>query len=196
MQALQRHDLMTLEDYSQQRAEFRERVMKHKRHRRFDVGPNLTFYFEDRLTMQYQVQEMLRIERIFEDDAIKEELDTYNALIPDGRNLKATVMLEFEDEAVRRQRLSELVGIEHDIYTQVEGHEKIMAIANEDLERSTSDKTSAVHFMRFEYTADMISSLRAGARLYFGSDHEHYHQNAAVSTQTHASLLKDFDNGH
>jgi hypothetical protein len=193
MNKLERKDLLSLEQYAEDRKDFRGRVMAHKQDRRVDIGPNLSLYFEDRLTVQYQVQEMLRIERIFEADAIEEELDTYNPLIPDGRNLKATAMLEFPDVELRRQRLAELVGIEHRIWLQVNGHGKSFAISNEDLERSTSEKTSAVHFMRFELEQEMVDALKAGAGISFGSDHPAYlHQARAADAQREA-LLGDLD---
>jgi len=159
MQPLDRKDLFSLEDYSDKRAEFRARVLEHKKRRRVDIGPNLSLYFEDRLTIQYQVQEMLRIEKIFEAAGIADELGAYNPLIPDGDNLKATAMLEFSDVDERRKRLAELVGIEHKTWLQVDDLDKVYAIANEDLERSTDEKTSAVHFMRFQLTDDMIEQI-------------------------------------
>jgi len=191
MKPLTRQDLMSLEAYAEQRAAFRNRVIGHKKNRRVDVGPNFSLYFEDRLTIQYQVQEMLRIERIFEAAGIQEELDTYNALIPDGSNWKATAMLEFEDVEVRRRRLAELTGMEHLVWMQVHGNEKVFAIANEDLERSTAEKTSAVHFMRFELTPEMIADLRDGAALSFGSDHEGYRHQVKVSEETRNTLMGD-----
>jgi hypothetical protein len=189
--ALTRTDLLSLEQYSEQRASFRARVMEHKKSRRVDIGPNLSLYFEDRLTIQYQVQEMLRIERIFEGEGIQEELDTYNPLIPDGHNLKATTMLEFEDEAERRMRLAELVGIEHLVWLQIEGFEKVFSISNEDLERSTDEKTSAVHFMRFELSTEMITALRGTAKLGFGCDHPNYTHHVQVTDPIRSSLLAD-----
>jgi hypothetical protein len=193
MKPLTRSDLLSLECYAEQRTAFRNRVIEHKKHRRVDVGPNLSLYFEDRLTMQYQIQEMLRIERIFEAAAIQEELDTYNALIPDGSNWKATAMLEFEDVDVRRKRLAELVGLEHLVWIQAGGSEKVFAIANEDLERSTEDKTSAVHFLRFELTPEMIGELREGTDASFGCDHEGYRHQVNVSVETRNALLQDLD---
>ena len=193
MKPLTRQDLMSLENYAEQRAAFRRRVIEHKKHRRVDVGPNLSLYFEDRLTMQYQIQEMLRIERIFEAAAIQDELDTYNALIPEGSNWKATAMLEFEDVDVRRRRLAELTGLENLVWMQVADNEKVFAIANEDLERSTEEKTSAVHFMRFELTPAMIAGLRNGGALSFGCDHEGYRHQARVSAQTRSALMQDLD---
>ena len=191
MDQLKRDDLFSLEQYAEQRADFRARVLEHKKSRRVDVGPNLSLYFEDRLTIQYQVQEMLRIEKIFEAAGIEDELAVYNALIPDGGNLKCTAMLEFEDEAVRRKRLAELVGIEHEVWALVDGYEKVIAISNEDLERSTEEKTSAVHFMRFELSAEMIAALRSGAGLAFGTDNAEYLHATDVSAETREALLDD-----
>jgi hypothetical protein len=156
-----------------------------------DVGPNLTLYFEDRLTVQYQVQEMLRIERIFEAAGIEEELAAYNPLIPDGSNLKCTAMLEFEDVVERRRRLAELVGVENRIWLQVEGFEPVYAIANEDLDRSTDEKTSAVHFMRFEFTPGMIAALRSGAGLTAGVNSDLYRHETAIEGATRKALLSD-----
>jgi hypothetical protein len=191
MKQLKRSDLLSLEQYAEQRSRFRARVLEHKKNRRVPVGTDLALYFEDRLTIQYQVQEMLRIEKIFEADGIEEELSTYNPLIPDGSNLKCTTMLEFRDAAVRRERLAQLVGIEHLVWLRVEGHDKVFAISNEDLERSTGEKTSAVHFMRFELTGEMITALRAGAGLSFGTDHAGYPYESDVSAETREALLAD-----
>jgi len=188
---LRREDLFSLEKYAERRPEFRAQVIEHKKHRRVDVGPNLTLYFEDRLTVQYQVQEMLRIERIFEADAIEEELEAYNPLIPDGSNLKCTAMFEFEEVGLRRRRLAELAGVENHIWLQVEGHEKVYAIANEDLDRSTDEKTSAVHFLRFELAPGMIRALREGAALRFGVAHDLYAHETTVNGATRRSLLAD-----
>lgn len=191
MDKLKREDLFSLEQYAEQRAEFRERVMAHKKNRRVDIGPHLSLYFEDRLTIQYQVQEMLRIERIFEAGAIQDELDTYNPLIPDGSNLKATAMLEFEDVELRRRRLAELVKVEHQIWLQVDGHEKIRAIANEDLERSTDEKTSAVHFLRFELDSGMTAAARSNTGISLGVDHEFYRYATVLEGRTKRSLIND-----
>lgn len=193
MEHLNKQDLLSLEDYARERSDFRARVMKHKEGRRVPVGPNFTLYFEDRLTIQYQVQEMLRAERIFEAEGIDEELQTYNPLIPDGSNLKATAMFEFEDRDERAQRLGELAGVENRIWAQVEGHEKVFAIANEDLDRSTEDKTSAVHFLRFEFDADAVAALKDGAGLSFGIDHDKYRHEATVTGDTLESLVSDLD---
>ena len=184
---------MSLEQYAEKRAGFRAKVLEHKKNRRVDVGPNFTLYFEDRLTIQYQVQEMLRIEKIFEADGIMEELDAYNPLIPDGGNLKCTAMIEFGDVELRRKRLAEMVGMENTVWARVDGHDKVFAIANEDLERSTDEKTSAVHFMRFEFSRDMINELLGGADLEFGCDHENYHHSVKVPEKTCQALAGDFN---
>ena len=150
MNKLSRDDLFSLEQYAEARPAFREKVLEHKKNRRLDLGTNAALYFEDRLTMQYQVQEMLRIERIFEADGINEELEAYNPLIPDGTNWKATFMVEFPDIAERKAMLTQLVGIEDRVYVHVADFERVYAIADEDLERADDEKTSAVHFLRFE----------------------------------------------
>ena len=192
MPQLTRDDLMSLEEYAAARPEFRQKVMEHKKNRIVQVGPNATMHFEDALTMQYQIQEMLRIERIFEPEGIQEELDAYNPLIPDGRNLKATFMFEFPDEEERRKRLAELAGVENTIWLRVGDNEKVPAIANEDLDRSTEEKTSSVHFLRFELTDDMIADLKAGAPLVIGIDHPAYRQQVEVPENVRQSLLNDF----
>ncbi|MEX2354210.1 MAG: DUF3501 family protein, partial [Gammaproteobacteria bacterium] len=174
MDKLKKSDLYTLEKYAEVRKDFREQVLEHKKNRRLAIGPNATLYFEDRMTLQYQVQEMLRIEKIFEAAGIEEELSAYNPLIPDGKNWKATFMLEYGDIAERRKRLAELTGVEGKVWMQVQGFDRIVPIYNEDLERSTADKTSAVHFMRFELTDDMITALKGGASLSAGIDHPKY----------------------
>lgn len=174
MQKLTRDDLMSLEQYAENRAAFREQVLEHKKNRRLDLGTNAALYFEDRLTMQYQVQEMLRIEKIFEADGINEELDAYNPLIPDGSNWKATFMIEFPEVEIRQQMLTQLVGIENKVYMQVADFDRVYAIADEDLERADEEKTSAVHFMRFELSPEMATSLKSGASLIAGIDHDNY----------------------
>jgi hypothetical protein len=191
MNKLRREDLFSLEQYAEQRADFRDCVMAHKKHRRVNVGPHLSLYFEDRLTVQYQVQEMLRIEKIFEAGAIQEELDTYNPLIPDGSNLKATAMLEFEDVELRHKRLGELVRIENHIWLQVDGHEKVYAIANEDLERSTDEKTSAVHFLRFELDREMAAAAQSEAGISLGVDHDFYRYETVLEGPARRSLIND-----
>jgi hypothetical protein len=194
MRKLAREDLYSLEKYSELRDEFREQVMRHKRDRRLPLGTNATLYFEDRLTMQYQVQEMLRIEKIFEAEAIQEELDAYNPLIPDGSNWKATFMVEFPDAAERRAMLQSLVGIEDRVWVQVNDNQMIRPIADEDLERSDEGKTSAVHFLRFEITAEDIRALKAGAPLAAGIDHTAYQVEVRpVAPGIRDSLLRDLD---
>ena len=193
MNKLSVNDLMSLERYARERPDFRARVLEHKQARKLGVGPNTTWLFEDRLTIQYQVQEMLRAERIFEPEGIAEELESYNPLIPDGSNWKVTVLIEFPDEDERRRQLSVLRGIEDRCWVQVGGQGRVLAIADEDLERENEEKTSAVHFLRFELTAGMIASLRAGAELSAGIDHERYrHAVQPVRDATRRSLLGDF----
>ena len=194
MQKLTREDLYSLEQYSDIRDEFRDKVLQHKRNRRIALGTNAALYFEDRLTMQYQVQEMLRIERIFEAAGIKEELDAYNPLIPDGSNWKATFMVEFPDVEERKAMLSRLLGVEDKVYVKVDGFDAIYAIADEDLDRSDEKKTSAVHFMRFELPSDQVDALRDGAELAAGIDHENYMvEISPVAENIRRSLLGDLD---
>ena len=190
-QPLTRDDLMSLEQYAQHRVSFRAAVIEHKKNRRVSIGEYLHLYFEDRLTVQYQVQEMLRIEKVFEADGIEDELGAYNPLIPNGRNLKATAMLEYQDVEQRKQQLALLRGIEDTIWVQVDDFERVYAISNEDLERSNAEKTSAVHFMRFELEPPMIAALHSGARLSMGSSHESYPFSTEVDAATHSALLAD-----
>ncbi|NND44977.1 MAG: DUF3501 family protein [Xanthomonadales bacterium] len=191
MKHLTREILMSLEEYAERREAFRRQVIEHKKDRRVSLGPHLNLYFEDRLTIQYQVQEMLRIERIFEAAGIEEELEAYNPLIPDGQNLKCTAMLEYQDVAERKQQLAALKGIENMVWVRVEGFDPVYAIANEDLERSNEEKTSAVHFMRFELGEDMIEALHAGASLAMGVNHDLYRHQTEVTGRVRASLLGD-----
>jgi hypothetical protein len=193
MDKLTTDDLLSLERYHKERPRLRAEVLEHKRHRQAPLGPHLTLYFEDRLTMRYQVQEMLRAERIFESEAIAEELDAYNPLIPDGTNLKATMMLEYPDVEQRRAALARLKGIENRVYLEVAGMGRVFAHADEDLERSDDTKTSAVHFLRFELDAAMRSALKNGAALTLGVDHEHYAQELDASAELRKSLAADFD---
>lgn len=189
---LTRTDLMSLEQYSTARKDFRAKVIEHKRNRSVALGPNATWSFEDRLTMQYQVQEMLRVERIFEADAIQEELDSYNPLIPDGHNWKATFLLEFPDADERRERLSQLKGVEDRCWVQVAGFDRVWAIADEDLERENDDKTSSVHFLRFELSPQMCAQVKAGAAIGAGIDHDNYrHAVASLPQNVRESLAKD-----
>ncbi|MBS0387503.1 MAG: DUF3501 family protein [Proteobacteria bacterium] len=185
-------ELLSLEQYARERAAIRARMIEHRALRRLQLGAHCTWSFEDRETVRYQVQEMLRAERIFEPDAIAEELAAYNPLIPDGNNLKATLLLEYPDPAERALRLAELRGIEHRCWLKVEGHETVNAIADEDLERSNEQKTSAVHFLRFELTPGMIASLVAGATLAAGIDLPAYMQTVdPVPESLRAALLAD-----
>ena len=194
MQKLCKDDLYSLEKYSEIRDDFRSKVMEYKRDRRLPLGTDATLYFEDALTMQYQVQEMLRIERIFESAGINEELDAYNPLIPDGSNWKATFMVEIPDEEERRQMLTHLVGIEDAVWMQVGESEKIRPIADEDLERSDEKKTSAVHFLRFELTEAQVGALKGGATLSAGVDHENYQVDVSpVADNVRNSLIGDLD---
>ena len=178
MNKLTRGDLLSLEKYAEVRPEFRARVMAHKRNRQMPIGPNATLYFEDALTMHYQVQEMLRAERIFEAAGIQEELDAYNPLIPDGSNWKATFMMEYPDEAERREKLAQLLGIEKHIWVQVADFARVTPIADEDLERETADKTSSVHFLRIELTPEMAQAVKQGAPVSMGIDHPAYNYTA------------------
>jgi len=185
-------DLMSLERYSRERPEFRARVIAHKRNRQVSVGPSSLWLFEDRLTVQYQVQEMLRTERIFEAEGIAEELAAYNPLIPDGTNWKATYLIEYVDPEVRRVQLERLRGVEDCCWVQVAGLPRLFAIADEDLDRSNDTKTSAVHFLRFELTADMAARLKGGAALSVGIDHPNYrHEIAPVLDNVRAALVAD-----
>lgn len=186
------HDkLFSLEHYARIRPEFRAKVMAHKNNRRVQLGDHATLYFEDALTMQYQVQEMLRLERIFEAAGIQDELDTYNPLIPDGRNWKATFMMEYGDETERRAALARLIGIDKAVWMQVEGFPKVTPISNEDLDRETDDKTSAVHFMRFELSAEMVAAVKQGAVVRAGIDHPDYHAEVQLPQPVRDSLADD-----
>ena len=194
MQKLTRDNLISLEEYAERRPAFRQKVIEHKRNRRLDLGTNAALYFEDFLTMQYQVQEMLRIERIFESDGINEELNAYNPLIPDGSNWKATFMIEFPEVEERRAMLSKLRGIENRVYVQVADFDRVLAVADEDLERSDDEKTSAVHFLRFELPAEQVAALKGGASLVAGIDHENYRVEVSpVADNIRQSLVADFD---
>jgi hypothetical protein len=193
MQKLTADDLLPLESYHKERPRLRAEVLAHKRHRQAPIGPNVTLYFEDRVTMRYQVQEMLRAERIFESEAITEELAAYNPLIPDGTNLKATMMIEYPEVTERRAALARLKGVENSVYLEVANLGRVFAHADEDLERSDDTKTSAVHFLRFELDAAMRSALKGGTTLTFGVDHEHYRHELAASAEMRTSLAADFD---
>src|SRR5262245_8545143 len=192
MAQITRDGLLTLEAYAKARPEFRARVMAHKRPRTVALGEHLTLIFEDELTIRYQIQEMLRAERIFEEDGIQSELDAYNPLIPDGANWKATMLIEYPDETERREMLARLIGIEDRVWVQVAGHARVHAVADEDMERENESKTSAVHFLRFELGAPAVRALKEGAGLAIGVDHPLYSTTiAAVSPETRASLAED-----
>jgi hypothetical protein len=193
MEKLSREDLYSLEDYANVRNEFRSKVMAHKKDRQLQIGPNATLYFEDRMTMQYQIQEMLRIERIFETEGITDELNAYNPLIPDGSNWKATFMIEFPDPAERSQRLATMIGIEDKTWMQVGGFDKIYPIADEDLERDSAEKTSSVHFMRWELTPEMAQAVKDGAGIKAGIEHDSYDYTVDVPANVRDSLAKDLD---
>ena len=191
MPALTRSDLYSLEEYAEARPGFRAKVMAHKKNRRVQIGEHASLYFEDALTMQYQVQEMLRIERIFEATGIQEELDVYNPLIPDGNNWKATFMMEYSDPLERKVMLARLIGVEKELYIQVERFARIHPIANEDLERETEDKTSSVHFVRFELTPEMVAAAKQGAEIRAGIDHPAYKDETIIENEVRASLVGD-----
>ena len=194
MKKLTRDSLFSLEKYSDVRDEYRAEVMRHKRNRRLPLGTNATLYFEDRLTMQYQVQEMLRIERIFEASGINEELAAYNPLIPDGSNWKATFMIEFPDPGERDAMLRQLGGVENRVWMQIGDGDKIRPVADEDLERTDDEKTSAVHFLRFELHENQVEALKEGAELAAGIDHDNYQvEIRPVAANIRQSLLTDLD---
>ena len=193
MQHLTRDDLYSLEKYAELRPQMRAQVLEHKKSRAVPIGPNATLYFEDRLTMHYQIQEMLRVERVYEAEGIQDELNAYNPMIPDGANLKATFMLEYPDESERRVALAGLKGVEDRVWMQVQGFDKVWAIADEDLERENEEKTSSVHFLRFEFNPAMIAAIKKGAALAVGIDHAAYRYDVdPVGSQIRAALEKDF----
>jgi hypothetical protein len=187
-------DLYSLEQYSAHRPDYKRRAVEHRKRRQIRLGQNMTLHFEDRVTVQYQIQEMLLIERTFSQQGIQDELDAYNPLIPSGTNLKATLTLEYSDPSVRAAALTRLRGVEDRVYVRVEGHDPVYAIADEDLDRSTDEKTAAVHFLRFELTADMIAALRDNqSGLTVGVDHTEYTHSTLVYSATVQSLIADFD---
>ena len=187
-----RESLMTLEAYAKARPEFRRKVLEHKKNRKVALGAHVTLLFEDELTVRYQIQEMLRIEKIFEEEGIEHELEAYNPLIPDGRNFKATMLIEYDDVEVRRRELARLKGIEDRLWVQVEGAPRVFAIADEDLERENEEKPSAVHFVRFELSDDMAAALGQGAALSVGVDHENYRAELSpVPDAVRAALVAD-----
>ena len=192
MSKITRESLMTLEAYHKARPEMRKQAIEERRKRSVRLGEHLNLLFENELLMRYQVQEMLRVEKIFDDEGIQDELGAYNPLVPDGSNFKATMMLEYPNESERRLALSKLLGVEHKMFIQVEGQPRVYAIANEDLDRTTADKTSSVHFMRFELTPEMKKSLKAGAQMMVGCDHKEYPMHVeTLPDETLASLVND-----
>lgn len=188
---LKRDDLLSLEAYSNQRDEFRRKAMEEKKVRVIPVGPSVTMHFENRFLVQYQVQEMLRIEKIFDAEGIQEELDAYNPMVPTGSNWKATQMIEFADPEERKEALAKLVGIDRKTWVQVGDNDKVYAISDEDLERETEDKTSSVHFMRFELTAPMVDAAKAGADIMVGIDHDNYAHQVKLDDEARKSLVAD-----
>jgi hypothetical protein len=189
---ISRESLMSLETYAKTRIEFRKQVMEHKKNRSVFLGNHVTLLFEDEITLRYQVQEMLRIEKIFEEEGIQSELDAYNPLCPDGSNFKATMLIEYGNVAERKAALAKLIGIEDRLFIQVEGQSRVYAIADEDLERETAEKTSAVHFVRFELTPEMKSALKSGAQMMVGCDHPNYPVHLEeLPQETLSALLKD-----
>jgi DNA primase large subunit len=191
---LTRDDLLSLEQYSAERNAMRQQVMAHKKNRRLAIGEHLSLYFEDKLTMQYQIQEVLRAERIFEAAEINQELEAYNPLIPDGSNWKVTLMVEYKDPLERASALSKLIGIERQTWLQVDGFDKVYAIANEDLERETEEKTSAVHFLRYELSPEMIAAAKQGTAINAGVEHENYsHSLLSIPANIRDSIVQDFE---
>jgi hypothetical protein len=188
-----KESLLSLETYAKQRDEFRAKVMEHKKRRTVRLGEHLTLQFEDELTIRYQVQEMLRIERIFEEEGIQGELDAYNPLIPDGANWKATMLIEYPDADERRRMLGVLKGIERRVWVQIDGASRVYAIADEDLERETEEKTSSVHFLRFELSAAMRDQLRKGAEVKVGVDHPKYTAALELAPEVRAALASDLN---
>jgi hypothetical protein len=192
MSALSRADLWSLEEYAERRPTFRQEVMAHKKKRQLALGENARLYFEDALTIKYQIQEMLRIEKVFETTDINEELEAYNPLIPDGHNWKATFMVEYADPAERAERLAQLIGVEDKVWMQVDGCDRVYPIADEDLERANESKTSSVHFLRFELTQGMIAAVQSGAGITAGIDHPAYPlEPVRVATEIRDSLAAD-----
>jgi hypothetical protein len=189
---LERQDLLTLEEYAEKRSSIRQEAIQVKRLREVYLGDHIRMIFENKQTVQYHIQEMLRIEKIFESSEIQDELDVYNALVPDGANLKATMMIEYSDVAERIVALSKLIGVEKSIYFQVGNHEKAFPICNEDLERETDVKTSAVHFMRFEFTQEMINDFISGSTIKVGSTHPNYDYEMTLDTESQKVLSGDF----
>ncbi|MES2152289.1 MAG: DUF3501 family protein [Pseudomonadota bacterium] len=191
---ISKESLLTLEAYSKARPAMRSAAIEHKKRRLVQLGNHLSLLFEDEITLRYHIQEMLRIEKIFEEEGIQAEIDVYNALLPSGSNLKATVLIEYKVEAERRAALARLIGIEDRLFIQVEGQARVYAIADEDMERENAEKTSAVHFVRFEFSASMKQALKGGAQMMVGCDHPNYPAHLEeLAQETLASLVADLD---
>ena len=193
MKKITRESLMSLEAYAKARKEFRANAIAHKRLRTVHIGEHVTLLFEDEMTIRYQIQEVLRVEKTFEETGIQDELDAYTPLVPNGRNFKATMLIEYVDEAERRVALTKLKGIENATWIQVEGSNKVYAIADEDLQRENETKTSAVHFLRFELSQEMAAALKYGVSLTMGVDHSQYTATMEVNNQTRVALVQDLD---
>ena len=191
MPRIDRDSLLTLEAYARARPQFRADVLAHKKNRKVPLGPNVTLIFEDELTIRYQIQEMLRVEKTFEETGIRDELDAYNPLIPDGSNWKATMLIEFPEAEERKRRLASMRDVEHQVWMQAAGCARVMAIADEDMERSNAEKTSAVHFLRFELPADVRAALKSGAGFALGIDHPAYQAQVAVGEPSRSALVRD-----
>ena len=185
-------DLFSLEEYSRIRPEFRKKAVAHKKERMVHLGDHVTLFFEDKVTVQYQIQEMLRIEKTFEQEGIQDELDAYTPLIPTSKNLVATMMIEYGDPEVRKKELSRLRGIEKRVYVQVQGHDPVFALADQDMERENSEKTSAVHFVEFNFTPNMVQAIKEGKKVIAGIDHDYYEFSVSVEGKLRESLVKDF----
>lgn len=197
MAKLSRETLWSLEEYANRRADFRNQVLEHKKPRQLMLGEHIHLLFEDEMTIRYQIQEMLRIEKVFDAEGIEDELGAYNPLIPDGSNWKATMLIEYDDVEVRKRELARLIGIEKAIWFQVEGFERVSPICNEDLERDNDEKTSSVHFMRIELTPEMVAAVRGGAKVLAGVDHPNYRIDAfAIPSETRDALAKDLAEVH
>ena len=186
-----RGSLLSLEAYAKARAEMKPRVIAHRRLRSVSLGEHMTLQFEDERTIRYQIQEMLRVEKIFEEEGIRQEIEAYEPLVPDGTNWKATVLIEYPDEHERRRELARLIGVEDRLFVEVEGHPRIHAIADEDLDRDNAEKTSAVHFVRFEFDDAARAAVRAGASVKLGCDHRNYPSHVTIAPDTLASLAGD-----
>lgn len=193
MGKIKKKDLWSLEQYATARVNFRKQIIEHKRSRRLSLGSHATLFFEDFLTIKYQIQEMLRIEKIFEALAIEEEILAYNPLVPDGTNWKATLMFEYPDPLERNQALANMTGIEHQVWTQVDGFEKNFANANDDLDRTNENKTAAVHFLRFEFNNEEIDAMKNGEHIELGIDHELLDYTVQLIGPERTSLIQDFD---